>query len=305
MLLTLMGLAAYDAGYSGRISMARVFISWSGERSKAVAQALRQWIPTVLQSFDEAFMSHEDIKAGARWAQVLDAALEKNDLGIVCLTRENLSEPWLLFEAGAIAKAADRSRVIPLLLDIKPADVTGPLSFFQSVTADEEGITQLLKTLNGHLPKPLSDTQLESVFKRSWPELRAMLTAVTERAALPPQKLRKSEEMLQEVVEAVREIRTNLMSMAGIAPLEIYDHTDPTRPHRVVSMDVLSALAARLNESHGFSEVERIHKELIELCDLINESRTPVRHRLSTLARKLLVEAEDRMASLVGGKAAR
>lgn len=72
-------------------------------------------------------MSSEDIEKGARWQEDLSTKLADTDLGIVCVTPENVRAPWILFEAGTLAKALDRSRVCTYLLDLRPEDLDGPL----------------------------------------------------------------------------------------------------------------------------------------------------------------------------------
>jgi hypothetical protein len=81
----------------------KVFLSWSGERSKAAAQILRQWLPDVIQSI-EPWMSAEDIDAGARWNSELTNKLAETRCGIICLTRDNQLAPWVHFEAGSLSK---------------------------------------------------------------------------------------------------------------------------------------------------------------------------------------------------------
>ena len=46
--------------YIRRGTSVKVFISWSGERSKKIAKALKKWIKNVIQSV-EPFVSSEDI----------------------------------------------------------------------------------------------------------------------------------------------------------------------------------------------------------------------------------------------------
>src|SRR6476659_6326328 len=48
-------------------AMPKVFVSWSGPRSKIVADALRENLPTAIQSVKEVFVSSEMTK-GVRWA---------------------------------------------------------------------------------------------------------------------------------------------------------------------------------------------------------------------------------------------
>ena len=63
----------------------KVFISWSGERSKQVAVAIREWLPMILQ-YVEPWMSEADISAGDRWSVELSKQLEESGFGIICLT---------------------------------------------------------------------------------------------------------------------------------------------------------------------------------------------------------------------------
>src|SRR5947209_4334253 len=97
--------------------MSKVFISWSGDRSKALAEVLKNWIPELIQPI-EIWSSEHDIDAGARWVQELNAHLEGCQNGVICLTPENLAAPWLLFEAGCLGKSVSRSRVIPYRLGL-------------------------------------------------------------------------------------------------------------------------------------------------------------------------------------------
>ena len=64
------------------------------------------------------------------------------------MTRENLNTPWLLFEAGALAKSMQDGRVVPLLLDLDFKEISGPLSQFQAKKADGTGIKELASSLD-------------------------------------------------------------------------------------------------------------------------------------------------------------
>lgn len=82
----------------------KVFLSWSGDLSRCVAALLRDWLQNVLQTLP-VFMSDKDIESGARWNDVISSNLEESDFGIIVVTREGQDKPWLLFEAGALAKS--------------------------------------------------------------------------------------------------------------------------------------------------------------------------------------------------------
>jgi hypothetical protein len=93
-----------------------VFISWSGPRSKSAAEAIKQWLPLVVPTASP-WMSATNIDKGTRWREEVAAALDNMKAGIICLTPENLTAEWLLFEAGALSKTRDpRTRVWTYLL---------------------------------------------------------------------------------------------------------------------------------------------------------------------------------------------
>src|ERR1044071_5524752 len=100
----------------------KIFLSWSGERSKSVALALRAWMPLVLH-YVEPWLSDKDIAAGDRWSLEVGKELEQSNYGIICLTRDNLDAPWVLFEAGALSKALSAGSVCPYLLDTDFRDI--------------------------------------------------------------------------------------------------------------------------------------------------------------------------------------
>jgi hypothetical protein len=75
-----------------------IFISFSGENSKRVADLIYYFLPLLIQS-TKPLISTEDIKKGALWTVELMKLLSESKLGIICVTQDNIKNPWLLFEA--------------------------------------------------------------------------------------------------------------------------------------------------------------------------------------------------------------
>ena len=90
------------------------------------AEGLRQWLPRVIHAA-RPFLSSGDIDKGRGWNDALRAQLAKSNFAILCMTPENVSAPWILFEASAVAKDPGLSRVSASLVDVKVSDLADPL----------------------------------------------------------------------------------------------------------------------------------------------------------------------------------
>ena len=200
---------------SKEISM-KIFISWSGDASKIIAKALDNFIPNVIQAID-TFLSSDDIKSGSRWSTEIGGHLEKTDYGILCLTPNNLSEPWILFEAGALSKLG-HAHVVPLLLDINPTDIKGPLSQFQAKKLTEkDDIKKFIKDINEIVKDKderfQPDNKLDNSFDKYWPELeieinKAIYALKNEGTDEAP--TRTDKELLQEILSLNRSFSSQI-----------------------------------------------------------------------------------------------
>ncbi len=183
----------------------RVFISWSGDRSKAIAEALYHWLPTIIQSL-ETWMSEHDIDKGTRSIPAISKNLGETQFGIICLTPENLNAPWLLFEAGALSKSQEDARVWTFLYELEYTNVEGPLAQFQHTVAKKEDVRKLLQAINrASNTQSVSDQQLQVSFDRGWPELQEKLRTIpaTTEASAPK---RTDRELIEESLTLLRKI---------------------------------------------------------------------------------------------------
>lgn len=190
----------------------KVFLSWHGPRSRAVAEALNDWLKRVIQAV-KPFFSPE-IEKGAKWSSEIDGALEGTRFGIVCLTPDNLDSTWIHYEAGALSKTKD-ALIWTFLHGLAQGDVPQPLGRFQHTLAQKGDTLRLLKTINGRLAdvggEPLSEQLLEENFELFWPQLEKRLQAVetiplksTTNKLYEGDRPRAERAILDEILELVR-----------------------------------------------------------------------------------------------------
>src|SRR5262245_2824856 len=154
----------------------KLFLSWSGKLSRDIAVALDDWLPYVIQNV-KPFVSTGDIDKGRRWSEVLAGELAQIGYGIIIVTRDNLREPWINFEAGAISKALEKSSVSPFLFGVEPSKLEGPLQQFQATIYEQEDVFNLLRSINARLDEDdqVSFEILRNEFDVWWPKLQKRL----------------------------------------------------------------------------------------------------------------------------------
>jgi hypothetical protein len=154
----------------------KIFISWSGSKSQKIAEQVRKWLPYIIQPV-KPFLSSGDIRKGVRWSDVLAQELKDSKYGIICITRQNMMSPWLNFEVGALSKMIGQACVSPLLFEVEPSRLQGPLSQFQATVFDEQGdeFFDLISSINDNLPdeQQVPPDILRNTFHKWWPAVRA------------------------------------------------------------------------------------------------------------------------------------
>jgi hypothetical protein len=269
----------------------KIFVSWSGEVSNKVALVFRDWLPSVIQAI-EPYVSSEDIDKGARWSTDIAKELEASRFGILCVTRENVEAPWLNFEAGALSKTIDKSRVSPFLFGLKRSEIrTGPLLQFQSTIYEREDLAKLLHSLNNSAePRCIDEARLDGVFEVWWPRLKEALDPhlLSSAAPVPPEASPKApkvggdqSEILEEILELARNQHKLLNSPEMILPppyleqvLSRMSFRDDINPEAV---EELYVRWRRLREiTGGLKEGEAVPREA--LAELLSQLENPIEY---------------------------
>jgi len=198
----------------------KVFISWSGNRSKKVAQIFRDWLPSIIQSI-EPFVSSEDIEKGARWNTDIAQELKVSTFGIICVTKDNLSAPWLNFEAGALSKTIDNSFVAPFLFDVKPSELKdSPISQFQATTFTKEDLKRFVTTLNAAAGNCLPVERLNTSFDVWYPSLEKHLNDLRSAPIEEPSETQTT--VHPDILEELLEVSRNTQRLLGSTDIKLH-----------------------------------------------------------------------------------
>ena len=166
----------------------KVFISQSKQRSLAMAKALETFIARVVPG-TKPWVSDDGIAKGSPFMEVIRENLTEAVAGVVCLTAENLTEPWILFEAGALStKVTDR--VWTVLLGVEYTAVPDPLKGVNHTRAtDKADVLKLVKSIYktahaaGHTPS--TERDIGAYFEMFWPDLERTITDLVAQVPAP------------------------------------------------------------------------------------------------------------------------
>lgn len=159
-------------------------------------------------------MSSKDIDRGSLWFSEISQKLGETAVGIICLTQENKEKPWILFEAGALAKGLNSNRVCTLLIDLEPKDIGDPLAQFNHTAPDKAGILDLVSTLNvASGTKLLDDQVLRRVFDTYWPQFESEFSEILTSTPNTQTKPRAKDDMLSEILDNTRSLSSRIRKL--------------------------------------------------------------------------------------------
>lgn len=193
----------------------QVFLSWSGERSRVVAELMKEWIPHVIQAV-RPWVSSKSINSGEVWFSAIADCLNDCTLGIIFLTQENKSRPWILFEAGALARGANG--VCTFLVDLQNSDIEQPLASFNHTLFSKDSVFKLICTINSSLKeKAIEISILQSAFMANWEIFeKGFQKAMEQTANASPVAGRATESVMSEILKNTRDVSEKVQAMERI-----------------------------------------------------------------------------------------
>jgi SAM-dependent methyltransferase len=137
----------------------RVFVSWSGDAGRQIAEALKR---TILDYPDlEAWISSQSLEAGKPWFDEIDRATAEAEFAVGCMTPGATKKPWVNFEAGMLYGRLKNFK----MLRVGEQPLSGPLAHLQSVDGMSRAeVTRMLQSMTADHER--AARYVEIVFER-------------------------------------------------------------------------------------------------------------------------------------------
>ena len=124
----------------------KAYISWSGDLSRKVATTLQHWLTKNIYPI-QILDIETDIQIGQSWKMKIDEVFQSTELVIFCVTRNSLNSHWFTYELGYFTSKSNTKAIIPLLVDVEPSEVHGPIAYYQFYGIDNNSIHKLVSKI--------------------------------------------------------------------------------------------------------------------------------------------------------------
>lgn len=178
-------------------------------------------------------------------------------MGIICVTQENKYAPWLNFEAGAIAKGLSSNKVVPLLIDIKPTDISGsPLTQFQSKNLLKEDIYKLIIDINNSCNRKIPNDKIDIIFNSMWVEFYKQIERIksTQPTSSREKTKRSSEDIMEEVLLISRGLKSEISSISYMMKTSNIDY----RKNKSAYDDIIAFLNDNIRSETDLEEAYKV-----------------------------------------------
>ncbi len=268
----------------------KIFISWSGNRSRVFAQEFAIWIRCVIQAA-RPWISTDDIPGGSNWFNLISTQLSATSTGIICLTKENFRNEWIMFESGALFKGLPSSRLYTILIDLDVGDiVNSPLTQINHTKTTQTQIKKLVHDLNREMGELALDTPtLDTVFEMYWQKFEELLAkAMAEKSDEKQEKANEvsAKDMLAEVLSSIKKLHVEANpGESGLFKIE----TSAIQKRFDAAADRMSKCIFACFSSPSAMERENLRQALDEFervpRDQLDEQRISRIHHLQHTAR--------------------
>jgi len=157
----------------------KIFISWSKEESRLLAERIKDFIDDFFNNNIETWVSSKDIRLGASSYAEINKQIKTSDIGIFCFTKSNHNSTWMNYEAGGIANNSKKQKesIWTILFDgLSTEKLDGtPFKQFQMIKFNKDKMLHLVTTLNEFLSGQAyykNEKTLKKDFSLYWEELR-------------------------------------------------------------------------------------------------------------------------------------
>ncbi|MBS7577988.1 MULTISPECIES: hypothetical protein [unclassified Enterococcus] len=275
-------------------SPVRIFLSWSGLRSKELARIFKTYINDLFPKAN-IYLSL-DIAGGNRWRENLEKGLEDRNFSIIFLTEANLNSKWLYFEAGALSKAMVNDRIQPFLYNLSLSNLSEPLSSYQAREINKEEILKTIYDINNLQENSdrIEKATLERNFNRLWNEMNSELKeiekiddTVSDTQISDANLLMDQSTQTSEILQIVRQLQQNKQSVMKTRSEETtYISSNEIK-------DKVSAIIDTVDLDKGKKNKDIIIYELVELLKNDSEasiSTKSMRKSLTNIATRYAVK---------------